>query len=1004
MGSANPNRGGGNFGGDPPVATPSPPAAVPNAFGEGSSYGSDAANDIGSEDSAHAVTDKDARDFIYGRDPNYVANTAASERANAANAAQSLQGQAQTAQQSGAAMGSQIGQYGVNAGNAVGGYGMQAASGLTAGGQGAVNAGSAAAGRTAPVAQYGAANQDYQSAQGAAAQLASMQQGPSAAQAQLQSGLNQAQASNLALARSGHGFGASASALSQAAGQNAAMGQQAANTSAQLSAQETQAWNAQHAQNLGAAAGINTAVGGQAQTQALSQAQLQAQTTAQNDQAQAALTGMGLQAQGQAGQLGTQALTSQGQLGLQGETTGAAVTQAGQTTGLQGTQAAMGAYTSGEQMAGINESAGQAGDLARENMLVQEHGINAGVAAGNAAAVNSGWGTALQTAGAITGTAITATSDANAKTGIKPLDAGTPPPTAAPPPPPPPVNDGSKAMAGNAGAVAGGVAGGAIGSAILPGVGTVLGGLAGSIGGRLIGSAISDINAKDQVQSLDAVPGAVPLDTTGMGYGQTNTGSMDAGAGNAFSAGRGAAAGQARSAADADLHAQAKQAAIGSMIGDMGKAAGSFGAGQSGPSLGQFEQLGGMPVAQGYGMQPQPNWGGMQIQSDAHSKTRIVELEKEISALSGVKTAASGPATEYPTPVAPGTYDKSNWGKRFGSGDEKGRGFLGVLRRPDGDESSEISIGVPINGKQTEIPSMVPTLTQPQREQLLALREDQKMPQPIVRAATDFAKQRIAAGQSPFASDSESPDNVSLDDAYARQMQGYGMQPGYAVSDAHSKTAIRKLSSENEALRAALAPVEQPPPTAAMLNQAAADQAAAPSAGQQIVYPPDRAPPTAAMLQEAAGPSAALDMVDAAPGYGYEYKDPARHGYGQKFGPMAQDLLKTPVGASTVEQTPDGTLAVNTGRLALAQHAAMHSDRRENAAKFDQMKAEIDALKGGKTASNESAAERYGTPAPAAPAGEGSLPDWWHSVWNAPAQPYAPAQQIRQQGAQIGRG
>ncbi len=91
--------------------------------------------------------------------------------------------------------------------------------------------------------------------------------------------------------------------------------------------------------------------------------------------------------------------------------------------------------------------------------------------------------------------------------------------------------------------------------------------------------------------------------------------------------------------------------------------------------------------------------------------------------------------------------------------------------------------------------------------------------------------------------------------------------------------------------------------------------------------------------------SDALDMVDQAPGYSYFYKNPERHGAGEHFGPMAQDLQKTPAGASTVERAPDGTLAVNTGRLALVQHAAMHSMRQENAAKFDQLKSEIDALK-----------------------------------------------------------
>ena len=113
--------------------------------------------------------------------------------------------------------------------------------------------------------------------------------------------------------------------------------------------------------------------------------------------------------------------------------------------------------------------------------------------------------------------------------------------------------------------------------------------------------------------------------------------------------------------------------------------------------------------------------------------------------------------------------DKSSWGTRYGTNDPKGLGFLGVLGRPDGGVSSELSIGVNINGREMEVPSMVPTLNAAQRKRLLSLRDGERMPQDIVDAAAAYAKQRVAAGKSPFASDEESPDNVSLDDAYARQ-------------------------------------------------------------------------------------------------------------------------------------------------------------------------------------------------------------------------------------------
>jgi len=102
-----------------------------------------------------------------------------------------------------------------------------------------------------------------QSGDGRTDQLAGLEstEGPSAAQAQLRSGLNEAQQSNLAMARSGRGWGASAASLGQAQTANAAAGQQAANESARLRAQENAAWRARQAANLGTAAGVLTNIG-----------------------------------------------------------------------------------------------------------------------------------------------------------------------------------------------------------------------------------------------------------------------------------------------------------------------------------------------------------------------------------------------------------------------------------------------------------------------------------------------------------------------------------------------------------------------------------------------------------------------------------------------------------------------------------------------------------------------------------------------------------------------
>lgn len=111
-------------------------------------------------------------------------------------------------------------------------------------------------------------------------------------------------------------------------------------------------------------------------------------------------------------------------------------------------------------------------------------------------------------------------------------------------------------------------------------------------------------------------------------------------------------------------------------------------------------------------------------------------------------------------PGSPGT-DPSQWDKRA-DGSQKGNGWLGLLRRPDGNVSSEISVGVNIGGKETEIPLMVPGLTRPEVTTLL--NADPKspnfysgLPSSIKQKAVAFARQRISQGQSPFASPQESP-------------------------------------------------------------------------------------------------------------------------------------------------------------------------------------------------------------------------------------------------------
>lgn len=112
------------------------------------------------------------------------------------------------------------------------------------------------------------------------------------------------------------------------------------------------------------------------------------------------------------------------------------------------------------------------------------------------------------------------------------------------------------------------------------------------------------------------------------------------------------------------------------------------------------------------------------------------------------------------TPAAPNPGlppPPSNYGNRA-DGTPKGNGFLGALKNSNGDVSTELSIGVNIDGKEVEIPSLVPTLTPDEVQWML----DNKPPtQTIVQKASEYARQRILQGKSPFADNSESPSSIS---------------------------------------------------------------------------------------------------------------------------------------------------------------------------------------------------------------------------------------------------
>jgi hypothetical protein len=107
----------------------------------------------------------------------------------------------------------------------------------------------------------------------------------------------------------------------------------------------------------------------------------------------------------------------------------------------------------------------------------------------------------------------------------------------------------------------------------------------------------------------------------------------------------------------------------------------------------------------------------------------------------------------------------------------KGRGYFGELKRLDGNVSTEISIGVIIDGVETLIPSLVPTLTPDEINTLLNLRlpdgdqPGEDIPEEIQRKAKIHAEKRIEEGQPVWATSGE--------ETYIRQR----VAPDFGVQD-----------------------------------------------------------------------------------------------------------------------------------------------------------------------------------------------------------------------------
>jgi hypothetical protein len=101
--------------------------------------------------------------------------------------------------------------------------------------------------------------------------------------------------------------------------------------------------------------------------------------------------------------------------------------------------------------------------------------------------------------------------------------------------------------------------------------------------------------------------------------------------------------------------------------------------------------------------------------------------------------------TSFAVPIAP----IQDYGLRP-DGTPKGKGFLGPHKMTDGSDRdmTEYSRGFMINGKETDVPTLIPTLNKAELDHLLA----GKGPTPeIDEKARKHAEMRILQGKSPFA-------------------------------------------------------------------------------------------------------------------------------------------------------------------------------------------------------------------------------------------------------------
>tara|TARA_R110002126_G_scaffold95864_2_gene224793 strand:+ start:3938 stop:4366 length:429 start_codon:yes stop_codon:yes gene_type:complete len=86
------------------------------------------------------------------------------------------------------------------------------------------------------------------------------------------------------------------------------------------------------------------------------------------------------------------------------------------------------------------------------------------------------------------------------------------------------------------------------------------------------------------------------------------------------------------------------------------------------------------------------------------------------------------------------------------------RGFLGPVQHSNGRTMTEVSVGVPINGEEMEIPLFVPGMPQEELDMLSNMEIEgnaKNFPRTSMLRAIEHAMRRLEEGKSPFYQDGE---------------------------------------------------------------------------------------------------------------------------------------------------------------------------------------------------------------------------------------------------------